>query len=526
MRKNILTAAAALIVGAGLGYTLGSGGDSAPEGSTPAKKEKEILYWQAPMNKEFRSDKPGKSPMGMDLIPVYAGEEGGSDDPNALKISAAVVNNIGVRTDTAIVSDLAREISTVGFVTIDEDLAAHVHVRTAGWVEKLHRKAEGEYVSKGELIFELYSPELVSAQIEFTQAIRLKQNSLMKASGERLKALGMTDGQIATLSKTGKVKQLVEVRAPQDGVITKLGAGEGMHIKPGQTVFSLADLSTVWVKVDVFEGQSDWVRKGQVASMTLPFLPGENWQGRVDYVYPVVESKSRTVQVRLAFPNPDGRLKPNMYGEVSLKAAPLKNVISIPREALIRTGKTDRVILALGEGKFRPAEVLAGRESGDRVEIMDGLAAGETIVTSGQFLIDSEASINSAFLRLLDASSEHEGHEGMDMEAADASEHEGHEGMDMDADDASEHDGHEGMDMEPTDAVVHSSMGVINFITDEGSVNLTHDPIQSLGWPGMTMSFGVASSFDFSSFKPGDRIHFELQQGEDGFFVITNAVSM
>lgn len=497
MNKTIIVVSLALLAGAGLGYGvsfIGAKTGTSPQGGS---KEREVLYWQAPMDPNFRRDTPGKSPMGMELIPVYADKASGSDDPNALKISAAVVNNLGVRTDQATISDLAREIDTVGFVTMDEDQTSHVHVRTAGWVEKLHRKAVGEEVSKGELIFELYSPELVNAQTEFVQALRLNQQSLVIASRERLKALGMLEEQIVELQKTGAVKQLIGIEAPQNGVIVALEIGEGMHVQPSKTVFSLADLSTVWVKVDVFEGQSDWVSVGQTAIMTLPFLPGERWEGKVDYVYPIIDPMSRTVQVRLAFPNADGRLKPNMYAEIRIAASPIQGIVTIPREALIRTGKTDRVILALGDGKFRPAEVLAGRESGDRVEIKAGIAAGEKIVTSGQFLIDSEASINSAFLRMLDAGAV-DGHAG-----------ETHDMADMEA-----------------EAQVHHGMGLVNSIADDGSVNVTHEPLKSLGWPAMTMDFTLSPSVDTSAFVPGDRIHFELIQSDSGPFIITKAVKM
>jgi len=402
MRKTMIFVTVALLAGVGLGYSISMLGGGSTIDAPAQKDADEPLYWVAPMDPDFRRDGPGKSPMGMDLVPVYA-EGATGEDSDAIMISAAVANNIGVRTDTAMTSDLAREVDTVGFIAVDDNKTSHVHVRTAGWVEKLYRKSVGEQVKKGELIFELYSPELVNAQTEFVQALRLKQAGLTNASKERLMALGMTAEQVNELETSKKVKQHIEVRAPQDGVIMTLAIGEGMHITPDTTVFSLADLSSVWVKVDVFEGQSNWVTMGQPAKMTLPFLPGETWEGKVDYVYPVVDATRRTVQVRLAFDNSDGRLKPNMYGEINIGAEPLRGVVTIPREALIRTGKTDRVILSLGDGLYQPAEVLAGRESGDRVEIKQGLVAGEEIVVSGQFLIDSEASLKGAFLRMLDA---------------------------------------------------------------------------------------------------------------------------
>jgi len=495
MRKYFILATGALAIGAGIGYsmaTLAPGDEGNPQ---VEEKKREVLYYVAPMDKNFRRDVPGKSPMGMDLVPVFADEAMADED--ALRISAAVVNNIGVRTERALKANLAREISTVGSIAINEERAAHVHVRTAGWIEKLYRKSVGEMVRKGELIFELYSPELVNAQAEFLQANRLKQEGMKKASRDRLRALGMVDHQINEVASSGEVKQLIEVRAPQNGVIIALNVGEGMHVKPSKTVFSLADLSEVWVQVDVFEGQSDWVHEGQIAAMTLPFLPGESWAGAVDYVYPIVDPVSRTVKVRLAFENADGRLKPNMYGEINIGAAPVMDVVSIPREALIRTGKIDRVVLALGEGRFRPAEVVAGREAGDRVEIKRGLRAGETVVVSGQFLLDSEASINSAFLRLLDAGAD-------DMDA-----------VDMEA---------EGENEEKPDT--HTGMGTVNSISDSGTVNISHDVLQTLGWPEGTMDFAVAASVDLSVFEAGDTMHFELSEDDGGKFIITFAMKM
>ena len=250
---------------------------------------------------------------------------------------------------------------------------------------------------------------LVNAQTEYLQALRISQAGLAAASRERLKALGMTGGQIDGLKRNGKVDKLVDIRAPQDGIVLQLNIGEGMFIKPGTTVAVLADLSSIWVLVEVYEGQANWVAEGQRAAMRLSFLPGRRWEGVVDYVYPTVDPVSRTVRVRLKFLNPGELLKPNMYAEIELFGAPTEPVLSIPREALIRTGKSERVVLALGEGRFRPANVTAGMESGGRVEIISGLREGELVVISGQFLLDSEASLNPSFLRMEEAVAEDQG---------------------------------------------------------------------------------------------------------------------
>ncbi len=399
-RKNYTAVAlvlAGLVAGYGVAQFAGGGGTSpASDGGEP-----KVLYWQAPMDPNFRSDKPGTSPMGMELVPVYEGDDAGATEP-ALRISPAVVNNLGVRTAVVTRSSLSREIDTVGFIAPDDDLTVHIHTRVDGWVERLLVKTEGERVKKGDLLFQMYSPMLVNAQTEYLQALRISQAGLAKAAGERLKALGMTDRQIESLRKSGKADELVDVRAPQDGVVTQLNIGEGMFIKPGTTVAVLADLSSIWVLVEVYEGQANWVAEGQRAAMRLSFLPGRRWEGIVDYVYPTVDPVSRTVRVRLEFSNAGEFLKPNMYAEIELYGTATEPVLSVPREALIRTGKTERVVLALGEGRFRPANVTAGLESGGRVQIISGLREGELVVTSGQFLLDSEASLNASFLRMED----------------------------------------------------------------------------------------------------------------------------
>lgn len=411
------------------------------ENGAAESAEREILYWVAPMDPNFRRDEPGKSPMGMDLVPVYADGDNAQNGDSAtplIRIDPAVINNIGVRTAPVERGNLARGIDTVGFITPDADRVAHVHVRAEGWIERLEADNVGEAVAGGEVLFEIYSPALVSAQDEFLQAARGGHAGLISASRQRLRALGMSDDQVEELSRSGQVRQRFSVRSPQDGYVMELNVREGMFVQPGTTIMSLADLSEIWVDVDVFEQQIDWVEPGQRASMRLPFAPERDWQGEVDYVYPTIRPESRTARVRLSFENPDLQLKPNMYAQVSIDVAPRSNVIHVPTQAVIRTGRQERVVLALGEGRFRPAEVVTGLESDGRTEIVDGLSAGERIVVSSQFLIDSEASMDASLLRLLgDDSGEGNGerdHSGHDMEGMDHSDH------DMEGMDHSDHD--------------------------------------------------------------------------------------
>ena len=407
--RHLVTAALLVAIGGLGGYFLARtlGADK----SEKSTSERRILYWVAPMDPSYRSDKPGKSPMGMDLIPVYEGEE--PPDKTAVRIDPAVVQNLGVRTARAERVMLTRRIESVGMVAPDENLLSHLHVRAAGWIERLHVKATGERVKKGQLLLELYSPDLVDAQVQYLQALSIGQQSLIRAAEERLKALGMGAAQIRRLAKRRRPDEWVQIHAPQDGYLVTLDVAEGMYVTPKTTIMSIADLKRVWVLVDVFEDQAPWVRKGDRAEITLAYLPGRRFAGAVDYVYPTVDPKSRTVKVRLVFDNPDEALKPDMYAFATLHTAPKANALVIPREALIRTGRNERVILALGEGRFRPARVVSGLESGEKIEILEGLREGERVVTSGQFLIDSEASLAGTILRMTagkEGGMEHDGH--------------------------------------------------------------------------------------------------------------------
>jgi Cu(I)/Ag(I) efflux system membrane fusion protein len=432
----------------------------APDASQPAdgeagSGEREILYWVAPMDPNYRRDEPGKSPMGMDLVPVYAnGSKGGGNDAPGIEIDPAVINNIGVRTAPVERTTLNRRIETVGFVTPDADRIGHIHVRSEGWIENLIANNVGERVAAGDVVFEIYSPALVSAQDEYLQALRVGRDELIAAAEQRLRALGMLDGQIEAVRESRRSRQRFEVRSPQDGYIMELNVRDGMYVEPGMTIMSLADLSEVWVDVDVFEQQIGWVQAGQRAEMRLPFAPERIWRGTVDYVYPTIRPETRTARVRLAFDNPDLALKPNMYAQVEIAVAPRRDVLAVPSQAVIRTGEQERVILAREGGRFRPAEVITGIESEGRVEIVEGLNPGERIVVSSQFLIDSEASMDASLLRLVGEESGGMDHSGHDMDRMDHSEHEmggmDHSGHDMEGTDHAEHDmegmGHSGHD--------------------------------------------------------------------------------
>jgi len=366
---------------------------SATDDSTP-----QILYWIAPMDPNFRRDVPGKSPMGMDLRPVYADEVDAV--PGTVKIDPTVINNLGVRTMAAEEGPLSRRIETVGYVSYDEDTLQHVHTRVDGWIETLATKASGDPVVQGQLLFELYSPILVNAQQEFLAAFRSNNTMLRNASRDRLIALGVTASEVERLEKEKTVSQRVRVYAEADGVIAHLGVREGIFVTPATEIMSVARLDRVWVLAEVFERQAAWVEPGQQAEVELDYLPGRRWQGTVDYVYPELDATTRTLKVRIRFDNEGEVLRPNMFARVTLLGAETESVVHVPREALIRGGTVNRVVLSLGDGRFRSQAVETGIESGDRVVIHNGLSAGDLIVTSGQFLIDSESDIEAALLRL------------------------------------------------------------------------------------------------------------------------------
>ncbi|MDH3304392.1 MAG: efflux RND transporter periplasmic adaptor subunit [Gammaproteobacteria bacterium] len=398
----VVAVAAAIFIGILIGRSTDSTSQTA--GAPASSGDREVLYWVAPMDANYRRAEPGKSPMGMDLVPVYADEV--DAQPGVVAIDATIVNNLGVRTAKAKYGELSQRIETVGYVGYDEDTVQHVHTRVDGWIEKLATKATGDAVQKGQLLFELYSPTLVNAQEEYLIAWRSTNESLLKASRERLAALGVTASEVARLDRERTVRQRVRVYAEVDGVITHLGVREGIYVTPATEIMSVAELDKIWVLAEVFERQAAWVKPGQSAVVELDYLPGETWHGKVDYVYPELDPKTRTLKVRLRFDNVAQTLRPNMFARVTIHGDSVGEVVHVPREALIRGGSIDRVVVALGAGRFRAQPVQVGIESGDRVAIRKGVSVGELVVVSGQFLIDSESNIGSALARMQKSSDE------------------------------------------------------------------------------------------------------------------------
>ena len=401
MKNNHRAISFGIIIG--IAISLGVYGFSHFNESESKKKTQESkpLYWVAPMDADFQRDKPGKSPMGMDLVPVYKSKNKAmNESPGTVYISPSVINNLGVRTTNVSYQILKTHINTVGYVTYNEDTLLHVHPRVEGWVEKLHVKATGNVIKKGQPLYELYSPELVNAQEEFLLALARKNLLLISAAKHRLISLQFSKKTIALLEKNKKLSQRVTFYAAQNGVVTRMNVRQGIYAKPNTMLMEVADLSNVWIEAEVFERQAEHVSLGMSVTVTLDSLPGKYWQGKVDYIYPVLTAATRTVKLRLRFNNENKLLKPNMFAKVTIHSTNKEKTITIPQESLIRTGLHDRVVLSLGEGKFKSIIVDVGRYGDKNVEILSGLNIGEKIVSSAQFLLDSESSKTSDFKRI------------------------------------------------------------------------------------------------------------------------------
>lgn len=394
---------------------LGSSGSniSASASLSGEQGEKRILYWRAPMDPTYISPQPGKSPMGMDLIPVYEGEEAFGA---TVKINPVVQQNMGIRTIKVAKRDLQQKIRTVGHLVYDESTVGHVHTKFSGWIEKTHVNITGQTVMKGEPLLEIYSPQLVSAQEEYLDALnklditsdpilrRTNENvrSILYSTKRRLEYFDISAEQIERLGNTGQVRKTMTLLSPFDGVVVEKHALDGMEVKPGMKLYTIADLSEIWVYAHIFEYETPWVKVGQNAKMTLSYDPGKEYIGKVQYVYPYLEEKSRTIKVRLAFSNPHLNLKPGMYANVEIETSPLHNVVAVPMEAVLFTGERHLVFVELEEGRFAPRDVVIGIESGDGYyQVKEGLSVGESVVTSGQFLLDSESRLQESIAKML-----------------------------------------------------------------------------------------------------------------------------
>lgn len=377
--------------------------------------DRTVKYWRAPMDPTYVSDKPGKSPMGMDLVPVYEDAETGAG--REVVVSPVVVQNMGVRTAPVERGPWVRALRTVGTIDYDERLVRDVTTRFDGWIEELYADYTGQFVREGMPLFRVYSRELYSTQEEYLLAVNnlhridaavsaeaaADMRELVAATRERLRLFGVEASEIDALERRNAPSTSVTIHSPHSGLIVEKLVREGMRTSPGMRLYSVADLSRVWVNVDIFESEVPFVRIGQSAEMELSYLPGQTFEGRVIYVYPIVDAKSRTVRVRLEFDNAHHVLKPGMFANITIAARLEDEGLVIPRAAMIDTGARQVVFVARGEGRFESRDIRAGVELDEgRLAVLDGLAGGERVVVSGQFLLDSESKLREAILKMMD----------------------------------------------------------------------------------------------------------------------------
>ena len=482
------TATIALVLGGILGYGLKaflSAHDMHAMGHGPVKVpssggiDAEPLYWVAPMDPNYKRDKPGKSPMGMDLIPVYEDtDKKTAEKPGTVQIEPAVENNLGVKTAPVARVFLSADIETVGYIAFDESQLWQTNVRVAGWVERLFINAVGEKVKKGDVLFTLYSPELVKAQEELLNAHKGKREVLIKGATERLVSLGVDRTQIKRIIAAGRASQTIEIKAIGEGIIATLNVREGGYISPAQTVISAGPLDEVWVDAEVFERQAHWMKEKTPAIMTLDGLPGKKWQGEIDYVYPILDPKTRTLRMRLKFKNSNGDLKPNMFANIALAPLSQNAVLSIPKNAVIRSGGMTRVVLSEGNGKYRSARVEIGREAGEQIEVLQGLTEHDRVVVSAHFLLDSESSLTADLSRMDGAAPKYE--------------------------------------------KVWGSGIITDVMPSHQMIRIHHDAVPKWQWPSMEMDFMLGEGVEMDGLHKGGRIDFEMHKTPTGQYQIVD----
>lgn len=474
---KIITIAASFLLGAGLTYLLLSNGIEHSKTASTATEQKP-LYWVAPMDPSYRRDAPGKSPMGMDLVPFYETKQADAA-AGTVFISPTVEQNMGVRTAVAQRTDLNLVINTIGFIQFNENRINHFHSRVDGWIESLSVSARGDKVNQGQKLYELYSPQLVNAQEEYLAALNSGNKQLLDGSAVKLGSLGVSGSFVKELNRNRKVQQRIPFYASQTGYISELNVREGSYIKPATNILSVGALEDVWTIAEIFERQANWIKEGQSVEMTIESFPEQKWTGVVDYLYPELEPGTRTLRARIVFNNDQLLLKPNMYAQLVIEGATRADVIAIPRQAVIYQGGMKRVVKSLGNGRFLSSRIETGTESGELIEVTSGLNAGEIIVISAQFMIDSESSL-SADLTRIEAES--------DLKAADG---------------------------------IQASGELIQIMPGHNMINIQHEAIPEWGWPAMQMDFNTVESIDLDGFSPGQNVNFSLSETLDGGYIVT-----
>ncbi|MBE9533074.1 MAG: efflux RND transporter periplasmic adaptor subunit, partial [Proteobacteria bacterium] len=419
MNKVILIIVSIIIgIGAGIGGMFIFNSYQPSQEIVIVKEVKKPLFYRNPMNSEITSPMPAKDHMGMDYIPVYNDDSNKKSEPTgAVSIDPVTVQNMGVRTAIAQISELSHDIKTIGHVTYDEQRISRLHPKTEGWIEKMFISKTGESVKKGTMLLSLYSPQLVSSQQEYLLAlssletlkdspfddIRVGAEQMVKTARERLELLDVPEHQIHDLEHTGKIKKGLHIHSPFNGIVINIGAREGQYVTPQTELYMLVDLSKVWVFADVYESELPWVNVGDHVEMTLTGIPNKVFKGKLSYIYPYAEAKTRTIKVRLEFDNPDLLLKPDMFANVIINTQQQNNIITVPSEAIVRSGEREQVFIVREHGKFEPRTVEIGLASNGLTQIVKGISFGEEVVTSSQFLIDSESKLRESTAKMLES---------------------------------------------------------------------------------------------------------------------------
>jgi Cu(I)/Ag(I) efflux system membrane fusion protein len=480
---------------------------TAPGNTDPEKDDPRILYWVAPMDPSYRRDGPGKSPMGMDLVPVYEGAE----EAGVVSMSPETANIIGVRHAAVQRETLTPEIRTFGRVAYDERRTRHIHVRANGWVDRLDVRREGERVQKGDLLFTYFAPDLSIAAMEYMRELQRGDQQGIDATRLKLRSLGVSERQIAALRPGSGIVENIEVYAPQDGVIAAIDIADGMFITPDIPVISLSDLSHVWVLAEVIERDIPNVREGMAATIDAVsgFLPQRS--GIVETVFPTLKEDTRTIELRLVVDNSEGALHPNALTRVALKGDPIENVLTVPASAVIRLGDSARVVQVLDEGRFKPVTVALGPRIGERIVIEEGVQEGDRIVAAAHFLIDSESSLQAGVDRLATSQG---AHQGMDHAApAQHGPERGGSGESAPGESVPKESAMEG-------GLVWGEGKIAAIEADRRIVTLDHAPVPGLGWPAMVMDFRVSADVAIDDLKVGDEIMFGFAQTPEGRYEI------
>jgi Cu(I)/Ag(I) efflux system membrane fusion protein len=418
-RQLLITAVLMLALGAGGGYWLANRQKSHEQPVNSANESRHPLFYRSPMNPSVTSPVPTKDAMGMDYVPVYA-EEGTTTEASSgsVKIDAVTEQNMGVRTAIAQKTLLSHVVRAVGRVAYDEEHIVRLHPKTEGWIETLRVDKTGEWVKKNEDLLSIYSPQLVTSQQEYILAlnnlkilekspiedIRRGAEELVDSSRERLKLLDVPAHQLHELTISHAIKKSLHIHTPADGIVINIGAREGQYVTPETELYMIADLSKIWVYADIYEYELPWVKVGDPVEMRLAGIPGRVFKGHLAFIYPYAEAKTRTIKVRLVFDNAELLLKPDLFAEVTIYAGKQVDAVVIPAEAVVRSGAKTQVFIARGGGKFEPRQITTGLSSNDDIAVLDGLTAGEEVVTSAQFLIDSESKLHEATAKMIEPS--------------------------------------------------------------------------------------------------------------------------